>query len=88
MRGDGGKSSRFGVLMEMLRYPWGSLMVKSGGSWLGRYMSRDERRHKGYRYKFESSQQRWLQRLGVEKISLGKVGKKRVQAWVLRLHGA
>ena len=39
MRGDGGKSSRFGVLMEMLRYPWGSLMVKSGGSWLGRYMS-------------------------------------------------
>ena len=39
LRGDGGKSTRFGVLMEMLRYPWGSLMVKSGGSWLGRYMS-------------------------------------------------
>ena len=41
MRGDGGKSTRFGVPMEML--PWGSLMVKSGGSWVGRYMSLEMR---------------------------------------------
>lgn len=47
LRGDEGKSTRFGVLTEMLRYPWGSLMVKSGVSWVGRYMSLEMREDTG-----------------------------------------
>lgn len=60
-------------------------MVKSGGNWVGRYMSLEMREDTRAADKFESTDgfKDWGW-----KESLGIVRKERVQAWVLRLHGA
>lgn len=43
LRGEEGRSTTFGVLMEMLGCPWRSLRVRSRGSWVGRYTSPEMR---------------------------------------------